>query len=71
MIETVIRERGFETVSREDVLRLIHEHGTLERARIEARRYAGEAVDALSIFPPSQFRQALMSVPRFIIEREM
>ncbi|HVF92425.1 MAG TPA: polyprenyl synthetase family protein [Blastocatellia bacterium] len=71
MVETVIRERGFATVSREDVLQLIHEHGTLERARIEARRYAGEAVDALGIFPPSQFRQALMSVPRFIIEREM
>jgi octaprenyl-diphosphate synthase len=71
MIETVIRERGFTTVLREDVVQLIHETGTLERARIEAQRYAGEAVDALSIFPPSQYRQALMSVPRFIIEREM
>jgi octaprenyl-diphosphate synthase len=70
-VETVMRERGFETVSRDEVLQLIHEHGTLDRARREARRYADQAIEALSIFPPSQFRQALLSVPRFIIERDM
>ncbi len=41
------------------------------RARAEAGRYAGEAIESLSIFPPSLYRQALLSVPRFIIEREM
>lgn len=71
MIETVMRERGFESVRREDVLRLIHEKGTLRRARVEAERYANEAIDSLNIFPPSPYRQALLSVPRFIIEREM
>lgn len=71
MIETVMGERGFVSVSREDVLQLIYEHGTLDRARAEARRYADEAVKALSIFPASQFRQALLSVPRFITDREM
>jgi octaprenyl-diphosphate synthase len=71
MLETVMRERGFETVKRDEVLQLIYEHGTLDRARQEARRYADQAIEALSIFPPSQFRQALLSVPRFIIERDM
>ena len=71
LIETVIGERGFETVGRDEVLRLIHEHGTLDRARQEARRYANQAVEALSVFHPSQFRQVLLSVPRFIIERDM
>jgi octaprenyl-diphosphate synthase len=71
MVETVMRERGFETVQRDEVLQLIYEHGTLDRARQEARRYADQAIEALSIFPPSQFRQALLSVPRFIIERDM
>jgi octaprenyl-diphosphate synthase len=70
-IETVMRERGFETVKRDEVLQLIYEHGTLDRARQEARRYADQAVEALSIFPHSPFRQALLSVPRFIIERDM
>lgn len=71
MIETVMRERAFETVRREDVLQLIHEEGTLKRARAEAERYANEAIESLSIFPPSPYRQALLSVPRFIVEREM
>jgi octaprenyl-diphosphate synthase len=71
MIETVMRERGFESVKREEVLRVINESGTLGRARSEALRYAGEALDALNVFPPSQFRRALASVPRFIIERDM
>ncbi|HSE97878.1 MAG TPA: polyprenyl synthetase family protein, partial [Blastocatellia bacterium] len=71
MIETVIHEKGFDTVSREEVLRLIHEHGTLDRALAESRRYADEAVESLGIFPPSEYRQALLSVPKFIVEREM
>lgn len=71
MIETVMRERSFETVKREDVLRLIEEHGALARARDEAKRYADEAIESLSAFAPSPYRQALLSVPRFIIEREM
>jgi octaprenyl-diphosphate synthase len=71
MIETVIEERGFESVTREDVLRLIDGRGTLERARAEAMRYADQAIEALSIFPPSRFRRALSSVPRFIVERDM
>lgn len=71
MIETVMRERGFDSVSREEILRLIDEHGTLSRALVEARRYADEAVASLSIFQPSRYRQALLSVPKFIVEREM
>jgi len=50
---------------------LIGDSGTLSRARSEALKYADEALDVLNIFPPSQFRHALASVPRFIIERDM
>jgi octaprenyl-diphosphate synthase len=71
MVETVMRERGFETVSRDELLGLIRERGTLARARAEAQRYADKAIESLSIFPHSEYRQALLSVPRFIIEREM
>lgn len=71
MVETVMREGGFETVRREEVLQLVDEHGTLERARAAARHYANEAIESLDVFPHSPYRQALMSVPRFIVEREM
>lgn len=71
IVETVVRERGFESVARDEVLRLLFEHGTLERARGEAERFAEEALDALSIFPDSKYRRALLGVPRFIVDREM
>jgi octaprenyl-diphosphate synthase len=71
MIEAVIRERGFESVRREDILQLILKKGTLKRARAEAERYATEAIESLNILPHSKYRQALSSVPRFIVEREM
>jgi len=71
MIETVMREREFNSVRREDVLRLIRDSGALSRARSAAERYANEAIESLSFFPPSSYRQALLSVPRFIVEREM
>ena len=71
MIETVMKEREFDSVRRDEVLSLIRDTGTLARARAEAERYANEAIESLGIFPPSAYRQALLSVPRFIVEREM
>jgi octaprenyl-diphosphate synthase len=70
-IDTIIRERGFISVKREDLLDLLIENGSLESARAEAHSYANEAAQCLSIFSPSQYRQALLSVPSFIVEREM
>jgi len=71
MIETVMRERGFQTVARDEVLRVLARHQALDRARATARRYAAQADDALSVFAESQYRRALLSVPRFIVERDM
>ncbi|HMG33079.1 MAG TPA: polyprenyl synthetase family protein [Blastocatellia bacterium] len=71
LIETVMRERGFVSVQREELLNLLIETGALERARCEARQYAEEASQCLSIFSPTRYRQALLSVPRFIVERDM
>lgn len=70
-LEIVMQERGFESVAREEVIAWIDQHGTLNHARQEAYRYADEATQALSCFPASAYRQALLSIPRFIIEREM
>jgi octaprenyl-diphosphate synthase len=70
-VETVVREGAFETVSRDEILALVVEHGTLDRARAEARRYASLATEALAEFPDSAFRDALLSIPNFIVERDM
>ena len=70
-IETVVTEGAFEAVSRDEILSLVVEHGTLDRARAEARRYAGLATAALEGFPDSEYRRALLSIPNFIVERDM
>ncbi|HUK92065.1 MAG TPA: polyprenyl synthetase family protein [Blastocatellia bacterium] len=71
VIETVMRESGFHSVGRDQVLEMLCEDGALDRARAAAHQHALQAADALAIFPPSQYRDALLSVPRFIVEREM
>ena len=70
-VETVVREGAFESVTREEILALVVEHGTLDRACAEARRYAAKASEALAPFPESDFRHALLSIPNFIVERDM
>lgn len=69
MFETVMNERGFGSVTFDAVLRLLHQHDALDRARAEANRYAQEAIDALTEFPSNQFREALFQVPQFIVEQ--
>ncbi len=70
-VETVVTEGAFQSVTRDDVLSLVVEQGTLERARVEARRYASLATAALAEFPDSEYRNALLSIPNFIVERDM
>jgi octaprenyl-diphosphate synthase len=69
-VEAVVVEGAFESVTREQILALVRDHGTLDRARGEARRYAANAAEALNDLDDSDYRQALLSIPNFIIERE-
>lgn len=69
MVETVIAERCFHSVTFEELLCLLRKHDALNRARAEAHRYADEALAALSVFPDSPFREALYQVPQFVIEQ--
>jgi len=71
VVESVMRENGSVSTGRDRVLELLYETGSMERARSAAREYASQAAQAISIFPPSQYRNALLSVPRFIVERDM
>ena len=70
LIETVLREREFKSVSQTEILSLIGKYQTLEKTRTLARRFAAEAHAALQLFPPSQFKEALEAIPQFILDRE-
>jgi len=69
-VSHVLADRGFERVTREELLRLAREHGALEEARALASRYAEAARKDLAVFDRSPFREALAVLPDFILSRD-
>jgi octaprenyl-diphosphate synthase len=70
MVATVLREGGFESVSREDLLGLLRRHGTLERTQRLAEFYSESAVQALDVFPDGPVHHALADVARLMTSRD-
>src|SRR6266704_3192805 len=52
MVQTVLEERDFRTISRDEIIDLLHRGKTLERTREVAVRYARSAQAALQSFKP-------------------
>ena len=69
-VSHVLADRGFERVTREDLLRLAREHGALDEARALAARYAEAARKDLAVFERSPYREALEVLPDFILGRD-
>jgi len=69
-VSHVLADRGFERVTREELLRLAREHGALDEARALAARYAEAARKDLSVFERSPYREALAVLPDFILGRD-
>ncbi len=69
-VETVIEDRGFEHVSHAEIVSLAGRSGALERAEAMALKQAEAARQALDIFGPSPERDALLTLPDFILARD-
>jgi len=70
MVQTVLEERDFRTISREEIIDLLRRGKTLERTRDVAVRYARGAQAALQSFKPCPARDALVALPDFVLFRE-
>jgi octaprenyl-diphosphate synthase len=66
----VLEDRGFSRVSREQLVALAREHGSLDEARVMAERYAAAARQDLLAFERSPYREALHVLPDFILARD-
>ena len=66
----ISRDGGFENVAFAEVLEMVERYGALQAARYKAKEFADEAKRCLRIFPESVYKDALMSLPDFIIARE-
>jgi octaprenyl-diphosphate synthase len=69
-IETILRNRAFNGVSHAEILTILNRYGSLEYASNEAARYAESARQAISMFPDSEIKRALLHAPDFVVARE-
>jgi len=69
-VKAVLDDRAFARVTRDELVRLARDCGALEEARGLAERYADEARESLAVFEPSPYRDALESLPGFVLARD-
>lgn len=69
-VETVLREKGFDSVRAEEIVALVRDAGALERTRTRAGEFVAEAHRCLEPFPDSLYKRALETVPQFVLNRD-
>src|SRR5579883_2905752 len=69
LIETVIRERAFESVTHSQILEILNRYDSLAAANQRALQYATLARNAICAFPESEIKQALLWAPDFVVAR--
>jgi octaprenyl-diphosphate synthase len=70
VIEAVLRERAFMSVTHQQVLDLLTRYGAVEAAMQQAIGYAEAAKNALSIFDDeSEIKRALLWMPDYVVAR--
>jgi octaprenyl-diphosphate synthase len=69
-IETILREMSFNGITHAHILEILRRYGSLEAANHRAAHYAESARNALSTFPDSETKRALLWAPEFVVARE-
>jgi len=69
-VQTVMRDGTYETISRASLMKAAEQSGAVERARRRANDFAAAAGKSLDVLPHTKYRDALSSIPNFILERD-
>ena len=69
-VSRVLEEGGFEAAQFAEILDLIDHYGTLQLTREKAQGFANKALSFVEGYPESPYKDALHSLPDFILERE-
>ncbi|HEX8421812.1 MAG TPA: polyprenyl synthetase family protein [Pyrinomonadaceae bacterium] len=69
-VQAVMREGNYEAISRASLMHAAEQSGAIERARQRARDFATAARKSLDVLPHTKYRDALSSIPTFILERD-
>jgi octaprenyl-diphosphate synthase len=70
LIETVLRERAFQSVRHEQILAILERYGSLDAAMELAQKYSDAARKAICHFLDSEIKRALLWAPEFVVSRE-
>jgi octaprenyl-diphosphate synthase len=70
IIETILQERVFDKIQPANVVAILNRYGSIDYAASEAADYATAARHALSGFPESEIKRALLWIPDFVLERD-
>ena len=68
-IQTVLSERDFRSVTSREILALVETCDGIGKTRVMAEDYARLATTSLEKFPASPFREAIIAIPEFILNR--
>jgi len=70
LVQKAFLTNELDTSSRDEIFRLVREHRTADRVLEMAQGYAQKAKAYLRDFPACQERDALMSIPDYIVQRD-
>ncbi len=69
-IRTVLADRSFTRVAHDDILEILHRHGSLAYAMDTACAYAEAARQSIAELPENEFKRALLWVPGYVTSRD-
>jgi octaprenyl-diphosphate synthase len=70
LIQRVLEERAFRSVTHDQILSILNRYGSLEAAAALANQYAADARNAICDLPDSEIKRALLWAPEFVVARE-
>ncbi len=60
LVQTVVREGGYESVSLVRILEILHRYGAIDQVRRKALRFCEAALEGLETLPASRYKSALV-----------
>jgi octaprenyl-diphosphate synthase len=70
LVETILRDRNYDTVPFARILELLEKHHGIERVRDRAQAFTEKARAIISGFPESPYQRALLAVTELVTERD-
>jgi len=70
LVQTVLAEGRYETVTRVQLLEAVGRIGSIERARERADEYASAARTSLDSLPDSKYAESLRAIPTYVLDRD-